>query len=236
LAIITNNVHEIMTSIQQYSPANSETTQDVLQASTTAISLLKDQLLNLQPHLSMMTGIEPMLETLSRELSNAVNHVKGIEELVAEHNSKSEPRKHRNLSSQGIPMKDLPHRSSISKADYLLRAQSRHLQRDHNIGKSFESQQGYHPARESRQQVGEGHMHRRLDPDNKQCVHDTASAKKYKEAQCLRLAECAKNYNLYDGIVYFFGDDIDLTTGSISDDEKITVSKDLLNIPTKVRF
>lgn len=224
-----------MSSIQQYSPANAETTQEVLQASATAISLLKDQLLNLQPILSMMTGIEPMLETLSRELSNAVNHVKGIEELVAEHNSKSEPGKRRNLS-QGIPTKDLPHRSSISKADYLLRAQSRHLQKDHNIGKSFESQQGYHPARESRQQVGERHKHRRLDPDNGQCVHDTASAKKYKEAQCLRLAECAKNYNLYDLIVFFFGDDIDLTTGSIKDDDKITVSNDLLNIPAKVRF
>jgi hypothetical protein len=56
-----------------------------------------------------------------------------------------------------------------------------------------------------------------------------------KQEQCLRLAECAKNYNLYDLVVYFFGDDIDFGSGKIDEDEKISYSRDLLDIPAKVR-
>ena len=56
-----------------------------------------------------------------------------------------------------------------------------------------------------------------------------------KQEQCIRLAECAKNYNLYDLFVYFFGDDIDFDTGSIDKDEKISPSADLYDIPAKVR-
>ena len=180
-------------------------------------------------------GIDPKLfETMSRELMTAEAQMKSIEEFVSENYSKSEPTKRRHLSSRGIPTKNLPHKSSISKADYLIRVQSRHLQKIHNIGKSFETQQGYHPARQSRHHDKGGEKHRRLDPDNGQCVHDIASAKKYKERQCLRLAECAKNYNLYDLLVFFFGDDIDFNTGEI-EESKITVSSDLLNIGTKVR-
>ena len=236
LAIIKNNVNEIASSLHQYSPIDLdlETAQEAFKASVTAISLLKEQLLTMQPLLPVSVGIDPKLfETMSRELMTAEAHMKSIEEFVSENYSKSEPMKRRHLSSRGIPTKNLPHKSSISKADYLIRVRSRHLQKIHNIGKSFESQQGYHPARQSRHHDKGGEKHRRLDPDNGQCVHDIASAKKYKERQCLRLAECAKNYNLYDLLVFFFGDDIDFNTGEI-EKSKITVSTDLLNIGTKV--
>lgn len=234
LAIITNNVNEIASSLNQYSPIDLETAQEAFKASVTAISRLKKQLLTMQPLLPVSVGINPTLfETMSQELMTAEVHMKSIEEFVSDSYSKSEPTKRRHLSSQGIPTKNLPHKSSISKADYLIRIQSRHLQKIHNIGKSFETQQGYHPARQSRRHDKGGEKHRRLDPDNGQCVHDSASAIKYKEAQCLRLAECAKNYNLYDLLVFFFGDDIDFNTGEI-EESKIKVSKDLLNIRTKV--
>jgi hypothetical protein len=58
---------------------------------------------------------------------------------------------------------------------------------------------------------------------------------KLKAEQCLRLAECAQNYNLYDLFVYFFADDIDFDTGVIDKDEKISPSADLYDIPAKVR-
>ena len=237
LAIITHKVNEIASSLNQYSPIDLDTAhaQEAIKASVTAISLLKEQLLTMEPILSLSSaGIDPKLfETMSRELMTAEAHMKSIEEFASESYSKSEPTKRRHLSSQGISTKNLPHKSSISKADYLIRVQSRHLEKIHNIGKSFETQQGYHPARQSRRHDKGGEKHRRLDPDNGQCVHDIASAKKYKEAQCLRLAECAKNYNLYDLLVFFFGDDIDFNTGEI-EESKITISKDLLNIGTKV--
>ena len=239
LAIIKNNVNEIASSLHQYSPIDLdlETAQEAFKASVTAISLLKEQLLTMQPLLPVSVGIDPKLfETMSRELMTAEAHMKSIEEFVSENYSKSEPTKRHHLSSRGIPTKNLSHKSSISKADYLIRVQSRHLQKIHNIGKSFETQQGYHPARQSRRHDKGGEKHRRLhyDPDNGQCVHDIASKSKHKEAQCLRLAECAKNYNYYDLIVFFFGDDIDFNTGEI-EESKITVSTDLLNITAKVR-
>lgn len=234
-AIIKNNVNEIASSLHQYTPINLETAQEAFKASVTAISLLKEQLLTMQPLLPVSVGIEDpkLFETMSRELMTAEAHMKSIEEFVSENYSKSEPTERRHLSSRGIPTKNLPHKSSISKADYLIRVQSRHLQKIHNIGKSFETQQGYHPARQSRRHDKGGEKHQRLDPDNGQCVHDSASADKHKEAQCLRLAECAKNYNYYDLLVFFFGDDIDFNTGEI-EESKITVSSDLLNIGTKV--
>jgi hypothetical protein len=36
-----------------------------------------------------------------------------------------------------------------------------------------------------------------------------------KNAQCARLAECAKDYSLYDLFVYMHGDDIDFATGTV---------------------
>ena len=107
------------------------------------------------------------------------------------------------------------------------------------MGQRFESQQGYHPARQSRRDTGGGgQQHRRLNHANGQCVApagDTMYGAKLKHEQCLRLAGCAKNYNLYDLFVYFFGDDIDFDTGSIDKDEKISLSTDLYDIPAKVR-
>jgi hypothetical protein len=75
-----------------------------------------------------------------------------------------------------------------------------------------------------------------LNHANGQCAAPAGNSTWYglqtKEEQCIRLAECANNYNLYDLFVYFFGDDIE-EDGSI--DENITPSRDLFDIPAKVR-
>ena len=244
---ITKNVNEILHSLRQYSPNDTDNIQEVLQASATAILLLKDQLASLQPTPSTLLSIEPLIETLTRELTNAENHLKSIGGFVSEQYTDTESKVvtsigagQRILSSQeqGSPMKHSCRSSSISKADYYLRAQSRHLQRGNDIGKSYESQQGYHPARQSRREDtgGGGQQHRRLNHANGQCAAPAGESTWYglqsKEEQCFRLAECAKNYNLYDLFVFFFGDDIK-EDGSI--DENIRASRDMHDIPAKVR-
>jgi hypothetical protein len=245
---IAKNVNEILLGLRQYSPNDTDNIQEVLQASATAILLLKDQLASLQPTPSTLLSIEPLIETLTRELTNAENHLKSIGGFVSEQYTDTESKVvtsigagQRILSSQeqGSPMKHSRRSSSISKADYYLRAQSRHFHRGNNIGKSYESQQGYHPARQSRRDTGGGgQQHRRLNHANGQCAAspgDSTFALQVKTEQCLRLAECANNYNLYDLFVYFFGDDIDFDTGSIDKDEKIHPSRDLFDIQAKVR-
>jgi hypothetical protein len=251
---ITRNVNEIMHSLRQYSPNSFDNIPEALHASAMAILFLKDQLAILQPIPSALLSIEPLLDTLALELTNAENHLKGIEGFLPEQYARTETKaivgvgaERRILSSQneGSPTKYSrqssisTRQSSISMADYYLRAQSRQLQRGNNIGKSYESQQGYHPARQSRQDTGGAHHRRRMNHDNGQCAApagDSTYGLKLKEEQCFRLAECAKNYNLYDMFVFFFGDDIDFDTGSIDKDESISPSRDLYNIPAKVRI
>jgi hypothetical protein len=242
---ITNNVNEIMLLLHQFSSNDTDNAHEVLQSSSLAISLLKDQLASLQPILSTLTNIEPLFDTLTRELLNAENQFKRIETFVSEVYTQNEPKDASTGASQRILEKqqeglsrELSHQPSVSKADYYLRAQSRHLQRGmNNIGQRFESQQGYHPARQSRRDAG-GQLHRQLNHNNGLCVApagDTMYGAKLKQEQCLRLAGCAKNYNLYDLFVFFFGDDIDGDTGKIDKDEKISLSQDVFDIPAKVR-
>ena len=244
---ITKTVNEVMQSLHSYSPKDTENIQETLQASTMAIMLLKDQLASLHPISSKLLSVEPMLKTLALELTNAENHLRIVEGFLPEQYARTETKAvvgvgagRRILSShQEGSSREHPPKSSITMADYYLRAQSRHLQRGSNVGKSYESQQGYHPARQSRRDTGAGEQHHRRMNVNGQCAApagDSTYGLKVKEEQCLRLAECAKNYNLYDLFVYFFGDDVDFDTGSIDKDEKIIPSRDLYDIPAKVRI
>ena len=63
-------------------------------------------------------------------------------------------------------------------------------------------------------------------------VEDEASQNLQKNAQCARLAECAKDYSLYDLFVYIYGDDIDFTTGTI--DKRVEAFNEI-NIRTKLQ-
>jgi len=68
------------------------------------------------------------------------------------------------------------------------------------------------------------HMHRqgdrsrrRLNEDNGFCasVGDALSQNIQKNLQCARLADCAKDYSLYDLFIYMHGDDIDFYDGTV---------------------
>ena len=235
---ITQNVNEILDSVNRYSPNDTENIQEALRASAIAVESLKDQLASLE---SIPSTVDSLFKMLTQELSNAEHHLKSIFRFVSDHYTHSNSKVvasigagQRILSSQESSSRTHPRKSSTSMADYYLRSQSRHLQRGNNIGKSYDAQQGYHPARQSRQGIGT-QKHRRLDHDG-QCSAtpgDSTYGQIVKQEQCIRLAECAQNYNFYDFFIYFFGDDIDTDTGKI--DENIFVTGDLYNITAKVR-
>jgi len=134
------------------------------------------------------------------------------------------------LSSPKSSSKKTKYDLGISRADYHLRARNRVMQTHHNIDNAFGHQQGYHGARHSRSNGG---RHRRLVDDDTTCA--SIDEVQHKEEQCLRLAACAQNYNLYDMFVFFFGDDIDFDTGYIDKDEKIT-AYDEIELVDKVRI
>ena len=65
---ITDNVNEILLSLRQYSPNDTENIQEVLHASAKAILFLKNQLASLQPMSSTLLSIDPLFETLTTSL------------------------------------------------------------------------------------------------------------------------------------------------------------------------
>ncbi len=50
--------------------------------------------------------------------------------------------------------------------------------------------------------------------------------------QCLRLASCAGNYNMYDLFVFLFGDDVDFDTGAVDEPDGIRAFE--ADLPQKV--
>ena len=117
-------------------------------------------------------------------------------------------------------------------ADYHLRATHGHMQGHHGLGNHFHHQQGYHRARMHRE---EGGMSRRLAAGDGGSVCVDISPDQRKAEQCLRLASCARNYNLYDMFVFFFGDDYDFETGTVDSKEKIEAN-DEKHLRDKVRI
>ena len=81
---IKENVNEILLSLRQYSPNDTENIQEALQASAKAMLFLKDQLASLQPIPSTFLSIEPLFKMLAGELTNAQNDIKSIERFVPE--------------------------------------------------------------------------------------------------------------------------------------------------------
>jgi hypothetical protein len=115
-------------------------------------------------------------------------------------------------------------------ADYHIRATSRHVPGHHIFFDSgIHHQQGYHRARMARE---DGVMNRRLSQDGNTCLD--LDSRDQKAEQCLRLATCSLNYNLYDMFVFTFGDDISFDTGSVDAKENIK-AEDEASLRQKVR-
>ena len=112
-----------------------------------------------------------------------------------------------------------------------MRVKSRSLsgQGHHFLGNHFGHQaghqQGYHGARILRE---EGRTtHRRLTGDDGTDICIEPSTVERKTEQCLRLAECAQYYGLYDMFIFLFGDDIDFDTGVVDDEIVVFDEQDL---------
>ncbi|KAL3773551.1 hypothetical protein ACHAW5_006449 [Stephanodiscus triporus] len=224
---LSDEIDKTLSEIRRYSPDDIEGAPKALRASSLALSQIKDYISNSDAIASMPSSFQTLFNTVLQELNTAETQVEIVEGLISkyyipdESKSKSDATtavsRQRVLSGPNSSSKKTKYDLGISRADYHLRARNRAMQPCHNIDNVFGHQQGYHGARHSRSNGG---RHRRLVDDNTTCA--SIDEGKHKEEQCLRLAACARNYNLYDMFVFFFGDDINFDTGIVSEDEKIT--------------
>ena len=60
-----------------------------------------------------------------------------------------------------------------------------------------------------------GFGRRRMNSGPKDYCTEPLDEAEHKEEQCMRLRDCAKNFNLYDLFVYYYTDDIDLQQGKL---------------------
>ena len=231
--------------------------QDVLKATSKAMSLAKGYIDDLQLSKLMPSHLQQLLLTTSNQITKAEKHMKEAEKFVSRfsldgrdetdlekaskvpsHNRKLISR-NQDSSNQGGSSAKYHFNSGVSKADYHMRAKSRHLGQGQGfhpfLGSQFEQhvghQQGYRNARVSREEGTT--THRRLEAVDGSNVCLPASRDVRKVEQCLRLAICAAEYSLYDTFAFFFADDIDFGTGEV--DEKIQVN-DERDIKGKVRM
>ena len=237
---LSDEIGKTLSEIHRYSPDNVESAPEALRASALALSQIKDHISDSDVLASLPSSFQPLFNTVLQELSRAETQVEIVQGLISkyyipdESKSKSDATtavsRERVLSSPKSSSKKTNYDLGISQSDYHLRAQSRVIQTHHNIDNAFGHQQGYHRARHSRSNGG---RHRRLVDDDTTCAN--IDEVQHKEEQCLRLAACARNYNLYDMFVFFFGDDINFDTGIVGNDEKIT-TYDEIELVKKVRI
>jgi len=254
-----NEMAEVRSELLQLNSDDASSDQDVLKATSKAMSLVKDHINHLQLSGAMPSHLQRILETTSNLITNAEKHMRIAiaEDLVSQYRgidglpetnlveaSKSSTN-HRKLlprnqdpSNQGRSSKKYHFNSGVSKAAYHHRAKSRHLgqgQEFHafqgmQFGQHASHQQGYRNERVSREEGTT--THRRLQDDTNVCL--PASRDDRKIEQCYRLAEFAKNYGLYDMFAFFFADDFDFNTGQV-DDNKVEVN-DEVQLRLKVRL
>lgn len=228
---IKNEMTEIHSELQLLVSDDESSDSDVLKATSKALSLTKDRMVDLQLSKSMPTHLQSILKDTLNQITNAEKHVQKVEGILSDFNlndqkdgtNKSLTNRRQLLSRNQGSVAKYHFNSAVSKADYHHRAKSRHLgqgQGYHPFHFSHQAshQQGYHGARVSREEGTT--THRRLSEDTNVCL--PASRETRKAEQCYRLAECAKNYGLYDMYAFFFADDFDFDTGQV-DDEDIRV-------------
>ena len=237
---LSDEIDKTLSDIRRYSPDDIESAPEAFRASTLALSQIKDYISNSDAIASLPSSFQPLFKFLLHELSMAETQVEIVEGLISKYYISDESKSDATTAVSRERVLSSPKSSSkkgktnydlgISQADYHLRARSRVMQTHHNIDNAFGHQQGYHGARHSRSNGG---RHRRLADNDTKCA--SVDEDQHKEEQCLRLAACARNYNLYDMFVFFFGDDIDFDTGIVATDETITVY-DEIELVDKVRI
>jgi len=255
LVSLQNELSDVHSELAQIVSDDASSKQEVMKATSKTMSLVKDRMVDLELSKSLPSHLQPLVKNALTQITKAEKHMKEVEDLVSQYDgldgfaetnlekASKVPSHHRKLLSrnQGSNDKESSSKYSfkrgITKADHHYRAKSRHIGQgfpihgllgDH-LGHGH--QQGHHGARVSRQ---EGKMQRRLmetEDDESLCI-ELPSVEQKKE-QCYRLAECAKNYGLYDTFAFFFADDIDFGTGKVDDN---VVAFDEVELRAKVRL
>lgn len=157
---------EVHSELQQIASDDASSNQDVLVATSTAMTLVEDHINNLQMSASMPSHLQRIMENTLNQITKAKHYIHEVEKFVSIHYYPSETRTAhsrilKSSSDQGLSIEHPP----ISKADYHHRA-SRHLVQGHGYGGNLfgqsapMSQQGYHGARVSREEGTT--THRRL--------------------------------------------------------------------------
>lgn len=215
LLSISQDFSEIVSKLTlEYDDDLKENGPAALEASADALSLLKDHMHDPQAISSLPIEFQPLFDTMAQYVSSAERQVRKIHEIVSRHYSIDNinpehitaTSRTRNLSSKRNLFPQ--HTPGVSAADYHIRARQRRMhQRTGGFGQGFHHQQGYHRARTVRE---EGGMRRRLNDDNI-CVDIDPIERKAE--QCVRLANCSRNYSLYDLFVFYFGGYFDFETG-----------------------
>lgn len=259
LISIQNEVTKIHSSVQLVTSDDATSDQDALKVTFEAMSLIKGYIDDLQLTRSMPIHLQQILESTSNQITKAEKHMHKVEGVVSKYygpgglaetnlEEASKSSKHRRKllsrnhgSNNNVSSTKYPFKQGITKADHHMRATAR----SHHLGQgpssSFSNhfvhqrhhQQGYHGARALRQEAGG--IGRRLtetdDGGGGQCIE--VPSNEQKEEQCYRLADCAKNYGLYDMFVFLFADDINFGTGKVDDN---IVVFDEVELREKVRI
>mmetsp|Transcript_7547 Transcript_7547/g.9862 ORF Transcript_7547/g.9862 Transcript_7547/m.9862 type:complete len:849 (+) Transcript_7547:78-2624(+) len=257
--IVANDLIAALSSIAA-SSGDIDNAPNDLKDLASAMALLKNHVSDPQLISSIPLEFQLTFSSLAQQLSVAEMHMEKIGDIISGHyqalpndsGTATLPRhSHTKLATVSAAITNSTHRnlfgeqqdtsatnyyydSGASGADYTSRARSQHMQKGGGlgIGGGFVGQQGHFGARMQRE---EGAIRRRLDSDGGNvCVNVDPVDRKAE--QCYRLANCAKNYNLYDMFVFFFGDDINFDSGEIDSridtndesrlKEKLTLIKD----------
>ena len=222
--VLGNELADIYSSVEHLVSGDISSTPNALKGASKSISLVRDRMTDLQLSASMPSHLQPMLERLMNELTEAETHMQKVEGFVNKYHkgpkktslgtSTVESSTHNRILSNKEDSSTKYHfHSGVSKADHQMRVKSRHPGQGAGSIFGHHQQQGYHRARSSR---NEGSMHRRLSGNNGDICIEPSSVDR-KTEQCFRLADCAQYYGLYDMFVYSFGDDLDFDTGGLDD-------------------
>lgn len=211
---------------------------DALIATSKALSLMEDQMVDLQLSKSLPSHIQSLFGDTLNIISNAETHIEKAIELVSLYGKKTPSRRKlpsfmkQSLNNQTfVSPKKYHFNSGMSKADYHMRAKSHRQGYSGLFGYQLSHhshQQGYHSARIPREEGSTTHRRLQASDDGTDiCVATPTKQAERKKEQCLRLAECANNYGLYDMFVFSFGDDIDFETGGVDDEIEVYDEREL---------
>ena len=232
---LQNEMSEVHFELQKVVSDDTASDTDALQATSKALSLVEDRMVDLQLSKSLPSHLQHIVTSTLNQITKAEKHIQKVNGFISQYRGLDRSTNHRKLLSNNqdssATKKKIQYKRSITKADHHMRAKSRHLGQGHHFlgsnhfGHHAGHQQGYRGARIYREEGST--THRRLPGDDGTDICIEPSTVERKTEQCLRLAECSQYYGLYDMFIFLFGDDIDFDTGKVDTDIKAYDEKQL---------